>query len=41
MYEEIDVDEEALTDAPYVQFSTGEFTKYEITEHVVLDCRQR
>ena len=41
MDEDLSVDEVELEDAPDVQFSTGEFTKYEITEPGVLDCCQR
>ena len=39
--EGIDVDKSELADAPEVQFSTGELTKYEISEPGVLVHHQR
>ena len=41
MDEELDVYEAELSDAPDLQLSTGEFTKYEITEPGKLDIHQR
>ena len=41
MDKDFSIDESALADALDVQLSTGEFTKYNITEPSFLDCHQR